>query len=80
MGSGTETTAVAPSGSPSQPLSHDEGKIDGQQWEVVPSPETDDDTPRSSASSHFHLKVGWGQWKWTLLSWDLNINAEYEKP
>ena len=53
-------------------------RTDGQQWEVVNSPVSDNqnsqtDPPARAMSSHFDFHVGWGKWKFTLFSWDVNV-------
>ncbi|KAK1764333.1 hypothetical protein QBC33DRAFT_572713 [Phialemonium atrogriseum] len=53
-------------------------RTDGQQWEVVNSPVSDNqnsqtDPPSMGLSSHFDFHVGWGKWKFTLFSWDVNV-------
>ncbi|KAK2758622.1 hypothetical protein FQN54_003312 [Arachnomyces sp. PD_36] len=59
----------------SQTSTHDDGKDDGQEWDVVTNPEADDETdlPAKRMSSHFDVQLGWGQWKFTLFSWDMNV-------
>lgn len=52
------------------------GMGDGQQWEVVANPGADDDETDSAGrgvSSHFDVKLGWGRWRFTLFSWDMNV-------
>ncbi|KAK0657909.1 hypothetical protein B0T16DRAFT_402714 [Cercophora newfieldiana] len=56
---------------------------DAQQWEVVETPATNPDPGRESdsetnvqghkVSSHFDIKLGWGKYKFTLFSWDMNV-------
>ncbi|KAK1753255.1 hypothetical protein QBC47DRAFT_54411 [Echria macrotheca] len=61
---------------------------DTQQWEVVgkpasepnPAPESETTVHGRATSSHFDLKIGWGKYKLTLLSWDINTkNSTTEK-
>lgn len=63
------------SDSRSQTHGHDDSETDGQQWDVVSNPEADNETdsPARSMSSHFDFTLGWGQWKHTLFSWDMNV-------
>ncbi|KAK1833482.1 hypothetical protein QBC39DRAFT_329081 [Podospora conica] len=57
---------------------------DGQQWEVVAKPASDPDpvaepetnVHTQTASSHFNITLGWGRYKFTLLSWDANVKKE----
>ncbi|KAK2763323.1 hypothetical protein FQN54_009959 [Arachnomyces sp. PD_36] len=57
-----------------RPDSHDDSKTDGQ-WDVVTNPEAEGETnpPARRMSSHFDFKLGWGKWKHTLFSWDMNV-------
>jgi hypothetical protein len=69
----TDITALSkPS---SQARGQDEGKSDDQQWEILGDSEADTatDPPPGGISSHFDLHLGWGDWKFTVFSWDLKI-------
>jgi len=70
------------SNSSAQPQGQDDGKNDGknddQEWAVVNSPR--DETNEhicEGMSSHFDLQLGWGKWKWTVFSWDVNIKKTH---
>jgi hypothetical protein len=65
--------ATATSGS--QSLEDDESRHDSLQWEVVESPEAAKTTQTGGVSSHFHIEVGWGKWKFILFSWDASISG-----
>lgn len=68
---------TSPCISSTQPLSQDEDKVGEQEWTVVTSPESERDTHSGGVSSHFDIQLGWGTWRFTLFSWDLNIKKEY---
>ncbi|KAK0707856.1 hypothetical protein B0H67DRAFT_588791 [Lasiosphaeris hirsuta] len=61
----------------------DGGTSDDRQWELVTasSENHDEDGERHSQdmqttqswSSQFDFKLGWGAWKFTLFSWDINF-------
>ncbi|KFZ16041.1 hypothetical protein V502_05276 [Pseudogymnoascus sp. VKM F-4520 (FW-2644)] len=69
------TNVAARSESSSHARSQDDGKSDGQQWEVLTNSEADNETDSHarSVSSHFDAQIGWGRWKFTLFSLDMNI-------
>ncbi|KAF6806426.1 hypothetical protein CSOJ01_08846 [Colletotrichum sojae] len=61
----------------------DEGKGDGRQWEVVnpPKEEQEEDSKNTSQqeggfAGNFSLQLGWGKWKFTPLSWEVNVNDQ----
>ncbi|KAF6813067.1 hypothetical protein CPLU01_14733 [Colletotrichum plurivorum] len=61
----------------------DEGKSDGQQWEVLNAPKEEQEEDKKYTgkqeggfSSNFNLQLGWGKWKFTPLSWEVNVNNQ----
>lgn len=60
-----------------QPLSQDDDKVCEQEWTVVTNPKDETDTCTGGVSSHFKFQLGWGTRKFTLFSWDLNIQKEH---
>ncbi|KAK4444004.1 hypothetical protein QBC34DRAFT_498606 [Podospora aff. communis PSN243] len=70
---------------PSSPARHQETESnDAQKWEIVETPATgkEHDTGegtnfgRMAVSSHFDFNIGWGKYKFTLFSWDVNVRSE----
>ncbi|KAI0180541.1 hypothetical protein GGR52DRAFT_248751 [Hypoxylon sp. FL1284] len=59
----------------------DDGINDGQPWEIVPHPdEKREEEPHSRRySSHFDMTFGWGKWKFTILSWDVDVTRVQKK-
>ncbi|KAF2807077.1 uncharacterized protein BDZ99DRAFT_422483 [Mytilinidion resinicola] len=74
-----ESDAVAlRSDSSTQAQGQDDGKTDGQEWAVVNKPQDEPNTlSGGGVSSHFDLQLGWGRYKFTLFSWDLNVKKEH---
>lgn len=64
---------TSPDNSSTQPLSQDNDKVCGQEWVVVTSPRDATDTCTGGMSSRFDFQLGWGKWKFTLFSWDVNV-------
>ncbi|WYZ43966.1 hypothetical protein EsH8_VII_000402 [Colletotrichum jinshuiense] len=60
---------------------HDSGQNNSENesnsWEVVDNPDDEGHTHRRLISSSYNLQVGWGKWKFTLLSWDVKIRTEH---
>ncbi|GAP92338.1 hypothetical protein SAMD00023353_8000410 [Rosellinia necatrix] len=57
----------------------DKGCIDNEEWELVVIPKEDGDGTDISTdaiSNHFDITIGWGQKKFTLLSWDLKYESQ----
>lgn len=57
-------------------LNPEDGQNDDQEWALVPQPSEHDEEepPRRGFSSHFDMTFGWGKWKFTVLSWDINVS------
>ncbi|KAL6693497.1 hypothetical protein J3F84DRAFT_80088 [Trichoderma pleuroticola] len=51
-------------------------KADGQEWDIVKDSEAEHEAQRGGISSRFNFQVGWGKWKTSLFSWDLNVRRE----
>ncbi|EFQ88550.1 hypothetical protein PTT_15517 [Pyrenophora teres f. teres 0-1] len=54
-------------------------KEDDSEWTIiekpiVDKPTHDDHTVASNISSQFKLDLGWGSWRTTVFSWDINIH------
>jgi hypothetical protein len=60
-----------------QSLSQECVKTDGQEWAVVDGPEDETDTHSGEMSSSFKFQLGWGTWRFTLFSWEINIKREH---
>ncbi|KAI1082108.1 hypothetical protein F5B20DRAFT_578876 [Whalleya microplaca] len=62
--------------------SQSDGQRNDQEWTVVPHPEAnvEENAPSSGISSHFDITLGWGKWKTTIFSWDLNIRKQAGEP
>ncbi|KAF2498556.1 hypothetical protein BU16DRAFT_615586 [Lophium mytilinum] len=73
----TDTIALRSDSLP-QPQNQHDDKTDDQDWAVIDSPPDESNTHSGGGfSSHFDLQLGWGRWKFTLLSWDLNVRKEH---
>lgn len=56
--------------------SSQDNKTDGQEWDIVKDSDAEPETQRGGFSSQFNFEVGWGKWKMTLLSWDINVRRK----
>lgn len=66
--------------SPKVPVESVAAEGDGEDWEVVTAPQANEEpaSSRKSVSSHFDIRLGWGKWKFTLFSWDIEVNSYLE--
>ncbi|KAL6792252.1 hypothetical protein GGI42DRAFT_335654 [Trichoderma sp. SZMC 28013] len=53
-------------------------KADAQEWDIVKDFEAEPEAQGGGISSHFNFQVGWGKWKMSLFSWDVNVNIRRE--
>ena len=64
-------TAVASENSEGGDQSHSH---DSLEWAVVNNGIREEPkTHGGGMSSQFTFEVGWGRWKWTVFSWDINV-------
>ncbi|KAL7952594.1 hypothetical protein V8C34DRAFT_322843 [Trichoderma compactum] len=47
-----------------------------QEWDIVKDFEAEPEAQRGGISSHFNFQIGWGKWKISLLSWDIEIEGK----
>lgn len=48
-------------------------KSDDEGWEVVAKPGNEQKSHGTGFSSSFDLQLGWGSWRTSVLSWDVNV-------
>ncbi|TQN69789.1 hypothetical protein CSHISOI_05688 [Colletotrichum shisoi] len=48
-------------------------KPDDEGWEVVAKPGDEQKSHGTGFSSSFDLQLGWGSWRTSVLSWDVNV-------
>ncbi|WQF75222.1 hypothetical protein CDEST_00236 [Colletotrichum destructivum] len=52
-------------------------KLDDEGWEVVAKPGDEQQSHGTGFSSSFDLQLGWGSWRTSVLSWDVNVRREH---
>ncbi|KAJ0168413.1 hypothetical protein CTA2_6416 [Colletotrichum tanaceti] len=55
-------------------------KPDDEGWEVVAKPGGEQEPHGTGFSSSFDLQLGWGSWRISVFSWDVNVRRENTHP